>query len=1493
MAAPSHDSLPNSIPRLDLGGENWAIFRFRFEDAVRAKRLWGHFDGTSTRPVSPQAPAAAAPAAAAPALGPQDWPEGQAPAGGNAAAPQAPDPAVVAAQAAIATEQYQFDDREAVAHYLLSQRLPDSTLIRVRHHTTVADRWAAVVGEFTDKSVYAQTSMKNEFLESKAPKGANIKLFLGELATKREMLAQCGVDISDDNFRSTIVSSLPYALAKYASSLLTSSNLMTRNLAFLAGRNIAPGQAAAYNSIDPNLLIQIIGSEWEREDKDKQRQQATTANSKSSNEKSKPKDKDVALSATEGKPKETRKCYNCNKVGHLSKFCRSPRKEKKDAPAAAPAAKTTTESANAVDSDSDSDWAMAATEADDWEDKPAALKSGLTADPHDEAPSCAPGFEDWLEDVHDPSTLGTYVPDEHDLEFEIIDGVEVAALVTHPTAETPDCMRRTILDSGCTRHLSPYKKDFVTFKTIAPKAMRAANNNSFHATGEGDLVVKIPNGNDTTHLRLVEALYSPEVGFTLISIGSLDKEGYSATFSGERCIVRDANGEQVAEVPRSDRGLYRFSSSNHEDEHVNVADEVVSLEDLHARLGHIAPSTAAKLVKNGFVTGVKLDTNAPVPTFCESCVYGRATRKPVASSREGEKSAAYGDKFFSDVWGPAPTRSINGKHYYITFTDDATRMTYLYLLRTKGESLDAYKKLETMVETQHQTKIKVLHSDRGGEYTGHDFVNHLESKGTRQELTVHDTPEHNGVAERVNRIVGERMRAMLHASGLPKFLWAEAAKHGIWCKNRTGTKALGGKSPYEAFLDEKPNLNGVPQWGCRVWVHDASQSKLSPRAREGRWLGYDPTSNGSRIYWPETKSLTVERSIYFDESRRFEGERSVGVENKTTATDAPADTQPTPTNFTNFTSSPQQPPITLESIPPRSQRKRQPSAYLQRIQAGESVDGVPRGMQTNAGESNVVEDDYYEEYAFEAAMHEADGREPRSYAEATRVPEKLLWIKAMEEEEGSLVKAGTWEEVHAPKNVNIVGSKWVYKAKRDAAGNVVRYKARLVAQGFSQVEGVDYTDTYAPVTKLPTIRTVLAMAARLDLELDQIDVKSAYLNGELDESEVIYMRPPPGLTRKDGKVFKLKRPIYGLKQSGRKWFEKVTWILVDQMGLTRCDVDQGAFFKRDGDKILIAIVHVDDFTIAASTREQIEWFKQRMEDHVEITDLGTLHWLLGIEVRRNRDERTISLSQTAYIDTILRRFNFDELKPVSVPMDPNTHLHTPGELTTDELALVRDFPMQECIGSLMYCSIGTRVDISFAVSLLSRFTKNFDSTHIHAVKRVYRYLNGTKHLWLTYGDTKGDELKGYGDADGNMQEDRRAISGNAFIIDGGAVSWFSKRQEVVSLSTTESEYIAATHAAKEAIWLRQLIAQLFEPIAGPTVIFSDNQSAIALAKDHQFHSRTKHIDVRYHFIRWVCANGTIKLVYCPTADMVADTLTKALPSLKVKHFASQLGLRTI
>jgi hypothetical protein len=270
------------------------------------------------------------------------------------------------------------------------------------------------------------------------------------------------------------------------------------------------------------------------------------------------------------------------------------------------------------------------------------------------------------------------------------------------------------------------------------------------------------------------------------------------------------------------------------------------------------------------------------------------------------------------------------------------------------------------------------------------------------------------------------------------------------------------------------------------------------------------------------------------------------------------------------------------------------------------------------------------------------------------------------------------------------------------------------------------------------------------------------------------------------------------------------------------------------------------------------------------------------------------LSQRSYIDALLCRFGFEDFKPVSMPMDPLTRLTSDqSPKSTAEISRMAMIPYKEAVGTLMYAGLGTCPDITYAIQVLSKFSKDLGKAHWEAVKQVFCYLKGTQELWLTYGGA-GEDLTGFTDADGNMAEDRRATSGYAFIINSGAVSWSTKRQEIVTLSTTESEYVGATHAAKEALWLRSLISQVFESIPLTTTVFSDNQSAIALAKDHQYHARTKHIDIRYHFIRWVIEEDKIRLVYCPTEDtMVADVFTKALPSPKVKHFARELGLAAV
>ncbi len=360
------------------------------------------------------------------------------------------------------------------------------------------------------------------------------------------------------------------------------------------------------------------------------------------------------------------------------------------------------------------------------------------------------------------------------------------------------------------------------------------------------------------------------------------------------------------------------------------------------------------------------------------------------------------------------------------------------------------------------------------------------------------------------------------------------------------------------------------------------------------------------------------------------------------------------------------------------------------------------------------------------------------------------------------------------------------------------------------------------------------------------------------------MKHPPGFKPPNSNtVLRLVKTLYGLKQSGRRWYQKFKEILCDHLGFSQCDVDQAVFYRNDEKKgFMVIVVHVDDCTLAARNLEVIAKFKEELSQFVEVTDLGELHWLLGMEIKRDRHARTLHLSQKSYIEGILRRYGLDEHKPLSTPMDPNVHLSTAQCASTPEdIAIMRDVDYRGMLGALMYASIGTRPDISFAVSTLSRFSINPGPAHLNAVKRVFRYLAGTKDLWLTYGGVanSGDGgLKGYADADGSMAEDRHAISGYAFIIDGGAVSWSSKRQEIISLSTTESEYVAAAHASKEAMWLRQFIGQVFKPFTTPTTLFCDNQSAIALTKDHQYHARTKHIDIRFHFLRWITEKGDIR-----------------------------------
>ncbi|KAL1939585.1 hypothetical protein VTO73DRAFT_9896 [Trametes versicolor] len=647
---------------------------------------------------------------------------------------------------------------------------------------------------------------------------------------------------------------------------------------------------------------------------------------------------------------------------------------------------------------------------------------------------------------------------------------------------------------------------------------------------------------------------------------------------------------------------------------------------------------------------------------------------------------------------------------------------------------------------------------------------YLAKQGTKPKITTYDTPEYNGVTEHENRTVMEKGRALLNASGLLHVLGGEATHRAIYLKNRTPTRALNGRTPYECF------------WNDRTVI--------------ARWIRFDEETDAHRIYWPEHRIITVERSARFNlrsdpldvEVPPLEEEQAKEKEDSTHQSEWATSLAPD-----------------LPTVPstPEPRKKRRTShtrpKYLAETSilcpklrtsegntTGRAHDQVlPRGVQAEAESAHTEElsdktetaavafeqaQVAEEELAMAAAIGEAECIEP-AYKEAKKRPDWSKWEEAIGSDIENPTRNGTWEIVDHPRTRNVVQSKWVLRIKKNAAGEIDKYKACLVMCGFTQVYGVDYYETLEPVAKLSSIRLLLASAVRNDWPAEIFAFNSAYLNSKLN---------------KDRKhVLKLKRALYGLERGGRKWYEPLCAALAD-LGFLPAEADYGVFFKCTGSDLAVLAIHVDEGLIIASVQRLLDACQTAIGAKYKLTELRPVSWLLGMKILRGRANCTLALSQHA---------------------------------------------------------------------------------------RVFPYLLGTKRVLLVDGGAHRG-LEGFVHVDGASQEHRPAITRYVFLVNGGAILRASKKQELVTLSIAESEYVAAMLAAKEALWLRRLIGK----------------STIALTEDGSYHTRTKHIYIRYHFIRYYIQAGSICLIYCPTEDITANTLTKALPSVKVKHFASALGL---
>ena len=1464
------------IPKLEVSGTNWVIFKDRFTWALDARSILDHIDGSAKEPKDP-IPAAIREKISETPLTEEnkkletEWKK----------------------------DLKEWKQGEAIAKQQIASSIPDSLFMKIRAKGTAYNIWTELGKHFEKRSRMVSIDLRRRIQEQRCTDKGDITEHLATLRTMRENLASMGESLSDSDFYSIIMGSLPASYDSYLSALNATSSVLGTHL-----------------SADDLMLA--ITEEFER---------------RALKSKGKSKEENVAFHADDSKKdkkggsKRKGDCHNCGKKGHWTRDCyaegggkegQGPKqKEKKDKDKEKDKGKGKKKETAAVAKDDDKSKEDKTSEEEAWmalavedegeftedsdtieEENPDDISNYILSLPH--------LFESIDEPTDGPDGVDQVI--NADLENTIKINLEAAYLAGTDETRSAEI---DLYDSGTTRHMSGFFHRLINYIDIDPVPIITADKRSFHATGKGDMYVHLPNRNKpNSRILLKDVLYAPKMGITLVSISRIAEAGSTVVFTGNVCRIYTKNRDVIGEI-KVKGGLYRVSTSGSKVRSYNVdVEEPLSVDELHRHLGHVSHDRAKLLVKKGLIEGVTLKAGIET-AVCESCEWAKGTRKAVSKVRESDRSTAVGEEIHSDLWGKAPVESINHKLYYVTFTDDYSRYTNVYFLHGKDETFETYKSYEAWLMNQYGARIKCLRSDRGGEYRSDEFDAHLKKAGTVRKLVVHDTPEHNGVAERLNRTMLEKVRAMLHESDLPKFLWAEATAHAVYLKNRTWTRTIGETTPYEILNGRKLNLGNLHPWGCKVRVHNDSDSKLDGRSSVGRWMGFDPeTKEGHRIYWPGRRTISVERSVRFNFDEEIvvgelplEGENDIGERLTTT------ESEKHDIDNLNHTPNVETPDTIPEVVEGRGKRIRKETEYIRMLKDGSAVTGsraggiLPRGMQLGTSKppderietehATAVNIESKIEHAMATAVGGMEGLEP-TYEEAQKRPDWPKWKEAIKKELDGLEKMGTWRLVKRPPNTNVVDTKWVFRIKKNSAGEIDKYKARLVARGFTQIYGVDYYETYAPVARLASFRLMLALAARNGWTVDNFDFDQAYLNSKLDDDDVVYVEQPPDYETRNRRdwVLRLLKSLYGLKQAAKNWYQALYKALME-LGFTRCEADHGVFYKEIGKDIIIFLVHVDDGMVTGNNVKLIRRFKEDMNSKYRLTDLGAVNWLLGIKITRDFVNKTISLSQHAYIDAIITRFNFNDLKPSSIPIDPSAPLsksQSPTKL--EDIAKMRNVPYREAVGSLMYAAMGTRPDIAFATSTVAQFNDNPGWTHWEAVKRIYRYLKGTKDLELTYGGDKRG-LVGYVDADGASQEHRRAISGYVFMVDGGAVSWSSKKQELVTLSTTEAEYVAQTHAAKEAIWLRRLLTEIFKSIDTPTTLFSDSKSAIALAHDGHYHARTKHIDIRYHFIRYIIEAGTIKLVYCPTNDMTADTLTKALPSVKAKHFATALGLTTV
>lgn len=980
-------------------------------------------------------------------------------------------------------------------------------------------------------------------------------------------------------------------------------------------------------------------------------------------------------------------------------------------------------------------------------------------------------------------------------------------------------------DSGAGRHMCNRRDWYSEYSVLSKKIpVHSASGHTIFAIGSGTVPIDSLVEGKWLSGVLTEVLYVPELSQNLISVGALTDHGYEAKFThGGMTVYR---GDKVVAVgSRRDRRLYKMMCrvAIKEKIQANSADTGAQTIDVwHERFGHANYHTLQEAIKHDSLIGFKVKGGLESASDCRACHMGKQARKTIHPS--AKRASDCGELVYFDICGPMSVEGPRGEKWLAVFVDDCSGFLMVIPLKKKSGICKA---METVLIEALVTKhpVQAVQSDNALEFKSEEMGRLLRKHNVQQRFSTPYVPAENGRVERQHRTVVESARSMLHAAQFPKFLWAEACKAAGYIRNRVPLQRLDWKTPYELWHGQRPSVANLRIWGSKgeVFVEESKRDKFDRKTETGSLVGYGH-SKSYYMWLSGTMTIKLSRDVSFSE--------------------------------------------TALCVTP--------------VTAGDP--GEDLGVFLEAKRTDVtVEKELDEGLPWEPAFVVEEC--PTTLSEALRSGDAEKWQEAADSEYKSLMRNETWTLVDPPSGANVIKSKWVFRVKVHPNGTVDRYKARLVVKGCSQKSGVDYFDTYSPVTKLTSVRCLLSIAAVHDLEIVQCDVTTAFLYGWLDED--IYMRQPEGYDDQSGRVCKLQKALYGLKQAPLQWNKRITAVL-KQLELKAVSADPCVFIReRDG---LYFALYVDDGLCIAKSSDVIEEFLTSLEKTFKMTR-GSAECFIGIEISRDRQARSIKLNQRGYLKKVLERFSMLDCNPAETPgsidvvlrknVDSNGNPKEPHKV-----------PFRQLIGSLLFAAVATRADLAYNVNQLSQFLENPSEDHWRAAKRVLRYIKKTMDLGIVYKPCESpDTLIAYSDSSWASEIDsRKSITGVCLMLNGGIVSWRSKKQSLVADSTMYAEYIAAHACTREVVWFRRLLEGLRLQQTSATVLYLDNAAAESLVVNPVHHERSKHVDIKFHYTREKFASREIRVEHIASMDQLADIFTKILPVKRFETLRRLIGL---